>query len=321
MAGNLNKSDEIMKRNPKLAEVIKLLEDKRKERRDALERRLDEANAKLSSTKSEWLKQQTLYLSVQHVLDHNEECDLGEAPKAFQIAQCLNSVDEDSAFNVRRHDLTSMLDDKEKLDRAKKLLSQKVETHLSNTCLNLMKFHDLPKLSENGKVLHARALQLGEMVKNEKLEFAKLDKYSSELGEKLLDLYVDYHQELHNCVDSLTEILSKYTFDLQPKKNQIVIKDAMQSCETLAAKLKCTRVKLVCETYSPQRLEALRKIRLHQEETSTLLHTELERINLRLEAYKNMGGEFEAIARKYSEVRSEIDKNQSTMEQIKRSMK
>ncbi|XP_078481326.1 HAUS augmin-like complex subunit 4 isoform X2 [Ciona intestinalis] len=320
MAGNLNKSDEILKRNPKLAEITKLLEDKRKERRDALERRLDEANGKLSSTKSEWLKQQTLYLSVQHVLGHNEDCDLGVALNAFQIAECLNSVDKDSAFNVGHHDLISMLDDK-KLDQGKKLLSQKVETHLSEACLNLMKFHDLPKLPENHKVLHARALQLGEMVKNEKLEFAKLDKHSSELGEKLLDLYMDYHQELHNCVDSLTKILSKYTFDLQPKKNQIVIKDAIQSCETLAAKLKCTRVKLVCETYSPQRIEALKKIRLHQEETSTLLHTELERTNLRLEAYKNMGGEFEAIARKYSEVRSEIDKNQSTMEQIKKSIK
>uniref|UniRef100_H2YIN8 Uncharacterized protein n=1 Tax=Ciona savignyi TaxID=51511 RepID=H2YIN8_CIOSA len=308
-------TSDIERKNPKFANLLKML-------RSRTTPDTNKEDAELLLAKTEYLKQKILYESVQHLLmKDNANSELSTVQTQFQLSECLDCLHIDNPFDLKPADVTShVVLDQMKLKEEKELLASNVENHLCDVCMHLTRLHDLPNPPESPKVLYARAIQLGGLVREEKLESLKLGKRMGELRGMQEEAYLRLHHELHGCVDILSKIINKYTFTLQCEKTKILINDSVQSFETLAAKLRSIRVALLSETYTPHRVAALRNIFTEQENELKSRQQELDSITHQLEAYRKLGGEFEAVVREYTSKQDAIAKNKWSLEQVSKSM-
>ncbi|XP_076818228.1 uncharacterized protein LOC143463765 [Clavelina lepadiformis] len=322
--------EHVRKRNPQFSKLIDQLEG------NCFTDVLTQEESKHWVAHSNWLEEQIVFTTVQDILNGIEQQlasntipEEDKKPwqavhKCFYVMYACRCVSDDkyqSVLGLNPLKVMSLLDDiQSELRVGKKLLSEELEKQLESLCLKLMNCYDGLDLNDKSKVQHARALQLGDIMKNDKSVLRSYENQKRELLIKEMDARSAYCQELSECANVLIKLIAKYCIRLQPQKDQTIVKNALTSCQTFAAKLKSIRMDLKCETYSPTHLKALKKLRCEILEKIQQRELESADVEHQLEMYKSLGSEFEAIANEYGTANSNIEKQLWALNEIKQNL-
>ncbi|XP_071785681.1 HAUS augmin-like complex subunit 4 isoform X2 [Asterias amurensis] len=219
---------------------------------------------------------------------------------------------------------------KEQLNRANphnkrlKALQQqlipKIEDRLRRKCEELVGFHHSQPDNEGGQMAFAKATRLPDLLQSEctkldeerqklKLDRAQRDKH-----------FWQYYQALMDSLSVLELLITKHRLRLQADSDTITSNWLAARCHAMCLKLRVFEARLLCDTYTPEVVTALKQIKHHLNRAIQEKDKDVTRLSQALQSYQSIGMGFDELVKEYEQLQAAIDNKKWALTELKQSL-
>eukprot|EP01102_Stenamoeba_stenopodia_P001620 TRINITY_DN1145_c0_g1_i1.p2 TRINITY_DN1145_c0_g1~~TRINITY_DN1145_c0_g1_i1.p2 ORF type:complete len:210 (-),score=63.16 TRINITY_DN1145_c0_g1_i1:62-691(-) len=150
-------------------------------------------------------------------------------------------------------------------------------------------------------------------VKQEReLRLLALDKANTERA------FWEYFKLLAKTLDLTVEMLREYRIKQQYECDQIACKWLQERCKTMVLKLRVLKNQFLCDTYTPETVSALKKVKNQLELAKRDAVQEHERVLVKLQEYSSIGMGFDAIVKQYTGLLEEMKNKQWALNELQK---
>uniref|UniRef100_UPI00358F93A5 HAUS augmin-like complex subunit 4 isoform X2 n=1 Tax=Myxine glutinosa TaxID=7769 RepID=UPI00358F93A5 len=328
-------SHEMLDQNPQFAHLLLML----RQFMDVnglssnVERELQQAKKKMMSVKRNVIEQQLLYHEIKEV-----------ASSAFSPKQerHLNNVEDESAYSkldqclvgaeilqrlqgaategcqcqpsheLSQKDFLKVEDHK----RVKEWLLPKLLQHLDEKCLLLFHYFK-PDSEEEAKSKRSmqEAWKLSDILLEQKTPLLQEMKSLQFvlLQQKLQNIYL---KSLLNSLAILDNMVAQCQLQIQSQADAVHVHFLQAKCRATCYKIRLEKLKILCDTYTPQKVEAQRRIRSLVEEEIFAQQMAHDTVTRNLEVYRGLGQSFSALVEEYEQLKNAADNQRWTLCEI-----
>ncbi|PHU22474.1 hypothetical protein BC332_07581 [Capsicum chinense] len=128
--------------------------------------------------------------------------------------------------------------------------------------------------------------------------------------------FAEYYNVLEQILGVLIKLVKDIKLDHQHKYDELQKTWLCKRCETMRAKLRVLEHILLLETYTPETVPALHKIRKYLIEATEEASLAYEKAASRLREYQGVDPHFDEIARQYHDIVKKLESMQWTINQV-----
>ncbi|XP_009797126.1 AUGMIN subunit 4-like [Nicotiana tabacum] len=128
--------------------------------------------------------------------------------------------------------------------------------------------------------------------------------------------FAEYYNVLEQILGVLIKLVKDIKLDHQHKYDELQKTWLCKRCETMRAKLRVLEHILLLETYTPETIPALHKIRKYLIEATEEASLAYEKAAARLREYQGVDPHFDEIARQYHDIVKKLESMQWTINQV-----
>lgn len=128
--------------------------------------------------------------------------------------------------------------------------------------------------------------------------------------------FAEYYNVLEQILGVLIKLVKDIKLDHQHKYDELQKTWLCKRCETMRAKLRVLEHILLLETYTPETIPALHKIRKYLIEATEEASLAYEKAASRLREYQGVDPHFDEIARQYHDIVKKLESMQWTINQV-----
>lgn len=275
-----------------------------------------QAEEALKQARATFFEQQIIYDTLQEIAVNeiaNNTFDSNENKVFCKIAERLRSVEiskylEDIQNEVKLLDLTSnfvmettsQITEKE----VKQIIIPKLEEAIVKKCKFVLEYYGI----ETSDKLYSSQINqfpaiLDTEIKNLESEKMLLAKDAIER----LFITQNYYKILTESIDVLEQLLFKHKYGSHLNYYSTKIDYLSNKAHGLLQKLRILEMKLLCETYTKEAIDALKVIRNKLLEEEDKVKTELKNGQTTLDMYEKLGPNFFNLANEYTRLLKEIE--------------
>lgn len=197
-----------------------------------------------------------------------------------------------------------------------------LEKRLKAKCEDLTYYHhdDTAKMQDTDpKLAFAKATQLPAMLEAEKLCLEEETKLLRQ--DKILKStqFVQYYQTLVHSLEVLEKLITHHKMDWQKKYDEITSDWLAVKCQAMCLKIRVLQNQLICDTYTPHAVAALKQIRQDLQAKENETKKELHQVMQALHGYKSVGMGFENLVRHYGDLLAEVDNKKWALTELRHS--
>uniref|UniRef100_UPI00358F8274 HAUS augmin-like complex subunit 4 n=1 Tax=Myxine glutinosa TaxID=7769 RepID=UPI00358F8274 len=298
-------SHEMLDQNPQFAHLLLML----RQFMDVnglssnVERELQQAKKKMMSVKRNVIEQQLLYHEIKEV-----------ASSAFSPKQerHLNNVEDESAYSK----LDQCLVGAEILQRLQGAATEGCQCQPSHELSqkDFLKVED-PDLRCRGKKQAQEAWKLSDILLEQKTPLLQEMKSLQFvlLQQKLQNIYL---KSLLNSLAILDNMVAQCQLQIQSQADAVHVHFLQAKCRATCYKIRLEKLKILCDTYTPQKVEAQRRIRSLVEEEIFAQQMAHDTVTRNLEVYRGLGQSFSALVEEYEQLKNAADNQRWTLCEI-----
>jgi len=241
--------------------------------------------------------------------------------KVFEATECLSCkfVNGQGPFGITKQEIQDMVFvEKGNWGAGRSYLDDALTEYLESTCMELANFYDGVDYTCREKIQRTRAVHLHEVIKSDNNKLLKLTQELQSVNEKKVNLFIKTIQLLHRCAELLEKFVETFNLKLLPKRDSVEVKSLHMTAQTIALKIKATKLSLMVETYSKDNMEALKQIRRTLDDRMVQTTTKLNNVERDLAAYHSLGSEYKKIVDEYTRKTEEIEKRKWMITEMKR---
>ncbi|XP_030831088.1 HAUS augmin-like complex subunit 4 isoform X3 [Strongylocentrotus purpuratus] len=196
-----------------------------------------------------------------------------------------------------------------------------IEERLRKQCEELQSFHETDSSSTTGDELtFAKATQLPDVLRSEKMKLEE-EKKQLKLAKLLRNKqFWQYNQILREALHTLEKLITNHRLRLQADSDSITTDWLDARCHAMSLKIRVFEAKLLCSTYTPEVLQAMKTARQQLEGAVQEREKDLMRHDQALKNYKAIGSDFEEIVREYQELTAAIDNKKWALRELKQAL-
>ncbi|EDO45924.1 predicted protein [Nematostella vectensis] len=303
-------------------------------------------HSELTETKDSLLKQKEKYLEAHTVYSELKSLIMEQnisknenvpSPSTAALYDALSSAissaeavhylsftpegsDEITLLGLKQEDLVQNDSHKIKIQQSfQQNIIPELESRLRAKCELLVNFHEPSKDYESEGLSFAKAGQLPAILQKEK---SLLQEERKRLGQDRLmrdRQFRQYYQTLLQSLESLEKLITKHRLQSQVRYDKVTTDWLAAKCEAMCLKIRVLQNQLIRDTYTPETVAALKKIRGLLEVAKEEEERELQRAREALQAYESVGMGFEALVREYSALMIEIDNKKWALSELRQS--
>ncbi|XP_041454233.1 HAUS augmin-like complex subunit 4 isoform X1 [Lytechinus variegatus] len=195
-----------------------------------------------------------------------------------------------------------------------------IEERLRKKCEELQTFHETDSSSTADEMTFAKATQLPDVLRREKMKLEE-EKKQLKLAKLLRNKqFWQYNQSLREALQTLEKLITNHMLRLQADSDSITTDWLSARCHAMSLKIRVFEAKLLCSTYTPEVLQAMKATRQHLEGAVQERKTDLMRHSQALKNYEAIGTGFEEIVNEYQELTAAIDNKKWALRELKQSL-
>ncbi|XP_038070091.1 HAUS augmin-like complex subunit 4 isoform X2 [Patiria miniata] len=207
-----------------------------------------------------------------------------------------------------------------RLQSLQQQLIPQIEDRLRKKCEELVSFHQSQPDSETDQMAFAKATRLPDLLLSQ----------SSQLEEEERKLKLDrahrdkqfwqYYQALMDSLGVLEQLITKHRLRLQADSDTITSNWLSARCHAMCLKLRVFEARLLCDTYTPEVVTALKQIKHHLNRAIEERDKDVSRLSQALQAYQSIGMGFDQLVREYEQLQAAIDNKTWALTELKQSL-
>ncbi|XP_047135059.1 uncharacterized protein LOC101241083 isoform X1 [Hydra vulgaris] len=307
----------------------------------SLQEELDEAKKALYNVKTTYFQQLLLYNQLQDILLKNfygysdGNFTSSEEKKFFRMAserlgavQARNFTNislikngkhnrDTQLFGLSENDFTEESEKKKEIHQSlQQVLLPLIEKNLKQFCLELFKIFN-PNSKDSEGLQLAKANQLPVFVSNEKQKLSDALKVINKQKKEFNKIFNDNYKILDLSLHELQLKMSSKVIDSQEDAKQIAADWLATKCDYIILKIKVMTNHLYKETYTPETVEALMKIRKFIEEKITKTKDKIQKTKSALSMYQSVDI-FNQLLNEYSNLTMEIENKKWALNELQR---
>ncbi|XP_028392642.1 HAUS augmin-like complex subunit 4 [Dendronephthya gigantea] len=207
-------------------------------------------------------------------------------------------------------------------DPNKMLLQQgiipELENRLKSKCEEIAQYHEPSKSKEtDSKFAFAKATQFPALLAEEKSHLQE-DKKQRQADRMLMSAqHVQYYQTLVRSLEVTEKLITQYKLEWQTKYDEITSDWLAAKCQAMCLKIRVLQNQLLCDTYSPESVTALKQIRQSLQAKENETKKELHHVMKTLKAYKSIGMGFDDLVELYGDIIAEIDNKKWALTELR----
>jgi len=305
----------------------------------AVHKDMTQAEDALRQQKMKYLQLLTLYselkellieydLKKQDVHPSSTTSQLYEALKAsLAQAEALDYLDfhpeggEQSAtlLGLRKEHLTG---EHEKISVHQSLqqsIIPELESRLRSKCETVASFHKPAKQVENEQLSFAKATQLPAFLENEK-QLLEQEKKQIHHNRMLRDKqFRQLYEVLMQSLQTLEKLIADHRLQSQAKHDRVTAEWLTAKCDAMCLKIRVLQNQMIRDTYTPEAIEALKRIKAYLKDAEEESSGELLRLTQTLLAYESVGMGFDSLVQQYTTLMAEIDNKKWALTELRQS--
>uniref|UniRef100_A0A8C4Q3H0 HAUS augmin like complex subunit 4 n=1 Tax=Eptatretus burgeri TaxID=7764 RepID=A0A8C4Q3H0_EPTBU len=296
---------------------------------------LQQAKKKMMSVKQNFIEKQLLYQEMKEMASStfllNQERHLSSAEDEWvysKLEQCQVGAETfqrlqssaattcqcQSSHELSTKDFIKVEDHK----RLKEWLLPKLQEHLDNKCLLLSHYFN-PDSAEEAKSKHSiqKAWKLSDVLLEQKAPLLQERKSLQFvlLQQKLQNIYL---KSLLNSLAILDKMVAQCQLQIQSQADVVHVHFLQAKCRATCYKIRLEKLKILCDTYTPQKVEAQKRIRSLLEKEIFAQQMERDMVTRNLEVYRGLGQSFSALVEEYEQLRNTADNHRWTLCEIRK---
>ncbi|CAH3124937.1 unnamed protein product [Porites lobata] len=192
-----------------------------------------------------------------------------------------------------------------------------LESRLMSKCETVASFHKPAKQVENEQLSFAKATQLPAFLENEKQlleEETKQLQYNRMLRDKQ---FRQLHEVLMQSLQTLEKLIADHRLQSQAKYDRVTAEWLTAKCDAMCLKVRVLQNQMIRDTYTPEAIEALKKIKAYLKDAEEESSAELHRLTQTLQAYESVGMGFDSLVQQYTTLMAEIDNKKWALSELR----
>uniref|UniRef100_A0A8C5HIA0 HAUS augmin-like complex subunit 4 n=1 Tax=Gouania willdenowi TaxID=441366 RepID=A0A8C5HIA0_GOUWI len=285
-----------------------------------LKTELDKAEQKLQSQRRQWLRFESLYRSLQEMVQdqrvrkhHATFCETME--RCLLVAQCVRQLDPSSTTNpdqpsvlgLSPEHVMELMPSEKNVQRMKQSVPQQLEKHLKDKSLSLLSYYQPDWESESEGLKVMKLSHLSAQLDKDKKRAASLQEHNKENTVLLQRQSQLYLTELTKCIQLLQTLILHHRLTVQTDLDKKKLEYFEGKCELVLQKIKTEMLEIQLETYTPDTIAAHKKMREKLECEQKACKAEKQSVELKLASFEILGKEFQALAEEYCRLRQEME--------------
>ncbi|CAB4011961.1 HAUS augmin-like complex subunit 4 [Paramuricea clavata] len=199
-------------------------------------------------------------------------------------------------------------------------LIPELENRLKSKCEQVAQYHQTAKSKEkDSKFAFAKATQLPSIIEAEKLCLQEDKKQPRAHRMSKSTQHVQYYQTLVRSLEVSEKLITEYKLEWQKKYDEITSDWLAAKCHAMCLKIRVLQNQMLCDTYTPESVCALKQIRQSLQTKENDTKKELHRVTQSLKAYKSIGMGFDDLVQLYSDITAEIDNKKWALTELRHS--
>ena len=294
-----------------------------------------EINDALRQEKLQYLQAKVVYEELNDILldyeinrlDHEPDSASAQTYKAMKEALISSEVLDYLDFNpeIGGSDVTLLglkADQLHPNDSHKMVLQQglipELENRLKSKCEQIAQYQETSKSKEgDAKFAFAKATQLPSIIEAEKMSLQEERKRLQENRMTRSAQHVQYYQTLVRSLEVSEKLITEYKLEWQKKYDEITSNWLAAKCQAMCLKIRVLQNQMLCDTYTPESVNALKQIRQSLESKENDTKKELHRVMQSLKAYTSIGMGFEELVQLYGDIIAEIDNKKWALTELR----
>ncbi|KAF6027954.1 HAUS4 [Bugula neritina] len=246
----------------------------------------------------------------ENIVDLNERLLLAESEFYLKKTE-PDASDMSNTLNITPSCKTPFLD-----ESTKKEFQKLVQERIRKKLLDLSQFYQPSSVTAGTNLLHAKASQLCAVVLKDIDTLKKNKEEIENLKRQKQSQLQQLQQEYSQTMQLLETILAKYKLSSLHEYETGNVKRLAAKGDTLAAKIAFVEKELLANTYTPEMIKELTRIRSQLD--SQLAKTQEALINAEtgIQACVNLGPEFKQIAIEYSQLKKDIEARNWALQEL-----
>jgi len=202
------------------------------------------------------------------------------------------------------------------------LLVQELEQRLYQKCEALASFFD-PQKQEKGssEFLKIKSLSLHSVVAKQKAQLEKEEEHLQILKSSLDTSFSEYYKVMRKSLEKLCELLQEQKLKHQFEYDELLGKWLSTRFDTMLLKLNVLKVQFLNETYTPQAVFALQKIRAEIDYVQQQKSEEHTNVVSQIESYEGIGKEFNKLVVEYAAILEQIQQKEWALSELQKDLK
>ncbi|XP_078501013.1 HAUS augmin-like complex subunit 4 [Lissotriton helveticus] len=305
-----------------------------------LKKELDLAQNELMVQKKAWLQYEVVHRLLQEILQEyyskkdekhegknipytEEKMQLYETlSQVLLVMECTRILDPSTdpkqvmspLLDLEKKDLLEFLPPKRDVQQMREKLQKELEARFEEKCISLLTFHQ-PETDKNGDLLKSmKSLQLVVNLQDEKRKLQSESEKCKANAVTLEKHKMAFPPVMLRCLSLLQTMATKFRLSAQADTNRFNVDYWEKKCEAFSIKIRLEKLKVLIDTYTPEKLEVHRIIRSSLEKAILTQEQEVMTSRMLLHPYESMGPEFELIVKEYAQLKGEIAKSKWALE-------
>lgn len=194
-----------------------------------------------------------------------------------------------------------------------------LESRLRSKCETVASFHKPAKHVENEQLSFAKATQLPAFLENEK-QLLEQEKKQLHYNRMLRDKqFRQLYEVLMQSLQTLERLIADHRLQSQAKYDRITAEWLTAKCDAMCLKVRVLQNQMIRDTYTPEAIEALKRIKAYLKEEEEESSAELLRLTQTLLAYESVGMGFDSLVQQYTTLMAEIDNKKWALSELRQS--
>lgn len=283
----------------------------------------DQAQAwkELRLHKTTWLRSEILQRVIQELLiDYyvkTQDTNLTSEEKKFhdtleqrllvtELTQLLGpSQDKETPalLGLEKRDLLGLMPPSQDFAWMRAQLLPEVEDQLKKKCFTLLCYHNPSTDSDSEMLKAAKVCKLAEALVGEKQQYEDARSQQKEQMVLLEKKNATYSEVLLRCLTLLQRLLQEHRLKTQSELDHMNAQYLEVKCTAMVLKLRMEELKILCDTYTPEKVEVHRLIRDRLKGAIHLQEKDMEKSRQVLNTYEVLGEEFDRLVKEYSQLK------------------
>ncbi|XP_073233389.1 HAUS augmin-like complex subunit 4 [Porites lutea] len=192
-----------------------------------------------------------------------------------------------------------------------------LESRLMSKCETVASFHKPTKQVENEQLSFAKATQLPAFLENEK-QLLKEETKQLQNNRILRDKqFRQLHEVLMQSLQTLEKLIADHRLQSQAKYDRVTAEWLTAKCDAMCLKVRVLQNQMIRDTYTPEAIEALKKIKAYLKDAEEESSAELHRLTQTLLAYESVGMGFDSLVQQYTTLMAEIDNKKWALSELR----